>query len=608
MLALVFSAVLTMGSLLLSPLDQNSTYAIVSNARPGARVDVYANGRAIGSAFAGRGQTVVPLRAMVVPGTVTVAVERDGVRTRQSTFNRVQADVSTYHVNNLREGWNRYEYTLTQADVASPQFTQLMTLPVDGDVYAEPLYLHGEVIDGVAHDVLLVATENDSLYAFDAESGAVLWFRNFTNPSSGLTAMPSTFVSCHNVWPTVGITGTPVVERSLDAIFLVDKLMQATPTGDVAYQEVRKISLSTGLDMAGSPSLIGATVTMSDGTPLAFDPRWALQRPGLLSSNGKVYIAFGTHCDNNHAGSHGWLLAYNEGTMRQTGAFSTTRDPSSSYIAGIWMAGFAPSGDAVGSVYFSVGNGPIDTDQGGNNYGECVVKLSPQLAVQDFFCPHDAAILKDKEIGSGGVMLFPDQSAGVMHLAVLVGKNRDLYLMNRDSLGHYVPGGLDNIVQEIPHAIGAPYIGTHGGPAFFQNENGEFVYYAGHQDHLRTFKLNTAPTSLQLIDMSTDIFTGEGGSIPFVSSHGIRDGSAIVWAIKRPDDPLSQPLRLEAYNANDVSQQLVDMPCGQWFNPQGNPDITPTVANGEVFVPTGNSVSVFGLQGELRPQRMLRPH
>lgn len=608
MVAVLFSVALAVGSLLLSPVDQNSTFAVVSNARPGARVDVYANGRPIGSAIAGRGQTIVPLRSALEPGSVTVAVERDGVRTRQSAFNKVQVDVSTYHVNNLRQGWNRYEYSLTQANVASPQFTQLMTLPVDGDVYAEPLFIHGEMVNGVAHDLVIVATENDSVYAFDAESGSLVWYRSFTNPSSGLTAMPSTVVSCHNVWPTVGITGTPVVERPLDAIFLVDKLMQATPAGDVVYQEVRKISLSTGLDMAGSPTTIGATVTMSDGTPLSFDPRWALQRPGLLSSNGKVYIAFGTHCDNNHAGSHGWLLAYNEGTMREIGAFTTTRDPSTSYIAGIWMAGFGVSGDALGSVYFSVGNGPIDVDQGGNNYGECAVKLSPQLAVQDFFCPHNAAILKDKEIGSGGVMLLPDQSAGVMHLAVLVGKNRDLYLMNRDDMGHYIPGGPDNIVQEIPNAIGAPYIGTHGGPAFFQNENGEFVFYAGHQDHMRSFKLDTSPTSLQLVDMSTDIFTGEGGSIPFVSSHGMRDGSAVVWAIKRPDDPLSQPLRLEAYDANDLSQQLLDVPAGPWFNAQGNPDITPTVASGEVFVPTGNSVAVFGLQGALRPSRMLRPH
>jgi len=601
MVAALFSVALAIGGLFVAPLDQNSTYAIVSNARPGARIDVYANGRVVGMAIAGRGQTIVPLRSTVEPGSVTIAVERSRVGTRQSIPSKVYADVSTYHVNNLRNGWNQYEYTLTQANVVSAQFTQLMNLPVDGDVYAEPLFLRGEMINGVAHDVLLVATENDSVYAFDAESGALLWMRNFTNPSAGLTAMSSAFVSCHNVWPTVGITGTPVVERSLDAIFLVDKLEQSTPNGPFAYQELRKISLSTGLDLPGSPATLAATVRISDGTPLSFDPHWALQRPGLLSQNGKVYIAFGTHCDNNHAGSHGWVLAYNDGTMTQVNAFTTTRDPSDSYIAGIWMSGFGLSGDRNGSVYFSVGNGPIDVDQGGNNYGECVVRLSPKLLVQDFFCPHNAAILKDKEIGSGGVMLLPDQSAGVAHIAVLAGKNRDLYLMDRDNMGHYVPGGPDNIVQEIPNAIGAPYIGTHGGPAFYANANGEFVYFAGHHDHVRSFRLNTSPTSLQLVDLSPDFYTGEGGSIPFVSSHGARDGSAIVWAIKRPDDPLSQPLRLEAYNANDLSNQLVDVPAGPWFNPGGNPDITPTVINGEVFVPTGNSVAVFGLAGTLRP-------
>ena len=601
MSAAFFAVASVVGSLYLAPIDQNSTYAVVSNARPGARVDVYADGRDAGSAIAGRGRTIVPLRTTIEPGALTVAVEQSRLGTRRSALGRVVTDVATYHVNDLRTGWNKYEYTLTQANVGSAQFTQLMNLPVDGDVYAEPLVLNGEMIDGVAHDVLLVATENDSLYAFDAESGALLWSRNFTNPSTGLTAMPSSYVSCHNVWPTVGITGTPVVERSLDAVFLVDKLAQSTPSGSVVYQELRKISLSTGMDLPGSPVTIGGGVTMSDGTPLTFDPLWALQRPGLLSSSGKVYIAFGTHCDNNHAGSHGWVFAYGEGTMRRINAFTTTRDPSDSYIAGIWMAGFGLSGDKQGSVYFSVGNGPVDVDQGGNNFGECVVKLSPLLAVQDFFCPHDAALLKDKEIGSGGVMLLPDQSAGVTHLAVLVGKNRTMYLMDRDNLGHYNPSGPDAIVQEITNAIGAPYIGTHGGPAFYAGANGQFVYYAGHQDHIRAFRLNASPTSLQLVDMSPDTYTGEGGSIPFVSSHGSRDGTAIVWAIKRPDDPLTQPLRLEAYDANDLSVQLVDVPAGPWFNAQGNPDITPTVIDGEVFVPTGNSVAVFGLSGGLRP-------
>lgn len=601
MSAAFFAVASVVGSLYLAPIDQNSTYAVVSNARPGARVDVYADGRDAGSAIAGRGRTIVPLRTTIEPGALTVAVEQSGLGTRRSALGKVVTDVATYHVNDLRTGWNKYEYTLTQANVGSEQFTQLMNLPVDGDVYAEPLVLNGEMIDGVTHDVLLVATENDSLYAFDAESGALLWSRNFTNPSAGLTAMPSSYVSCHNVWPTVGITGTPVVERSLDAVFLVDKLAQSTPSGAVVYQELRKISLSTGMDLPGSPVTIGGGVTMSDGTPLTFDPLWALQRPGLLSSSGKVYIAFGTHCDNNHAGSHGWVFAYGEGTMRRINAFTTTRDPSDSYIAGIWMAGFGLSGDKQGSVYFSVGNGPVDVDQGGNNFGECVVKLSPLLAVQDFFCPHDAALLKDKEIGSGGVMLLPDQAAGVAHLAVLVGKNRTMYLMDRDNLGRYHPGGPDAIVQEITNAIGAPYIGTHGGPAFYAGANGQFVYYAGHQDHIRAFRLNTSPTSLQLADMSPDIYTGEGGSIPFVSSHGSRDGTAIVWAIKRPDDPLTQPLRLEAYDANDLSVQLVDVPAGPWFNAQGNPDITPTVIDGEVFVPTGNSVAVFGLSGGLRP-------
>src|SRR5215469_14885596 len=184
MLAFLFSAVLAAGSLIMTPLDQNSTFAVVSNARPGSRVEVYSNGRKIGTGIAAAGHTYVPLVAALVPGASMVAVERSGASVRQSAVGRVLVDVSTYHMNSLRTGWNQNEYALTQANVGSSQFTQLMNLPVDGDVYAEPLFLRDEMVNGVAHDVLIVVTENDSVYAFDAESGALLWQRNFTSPST----------------------------------------------------------------------------------------------------------------------------------------------------------------------------------------------------------------------------------------------------------------------------------------------------------------------------------------------------------------------------------------------------------------------------------------
>jgi hypothetical protein len=337
-------------------------------------------------------------------------------------------------------------------------------------------------------------------------------------------------------------------------------------------------------------------VQMTNGDTLNFDPRWTLQRPGLLASNAKIYIGFGSHCDNDRQNSHGWVLAYNENTLKQVAAFTTTLDHADSYIAGVWMSGFGLASDATGSIYFSVGNGPIDADQGGKNYGESILRLSPTLQVQDFFAPHDALELKDKEVGSGGVMLLPDQAGAFQHLAVIVGKNRTLYFLNRDRLGGFHPGGVDDIVQEIPHAVGAPFIGVHGGPAYFGAPNGPLIYFAPHQDHLKAFRLLTSPTTmLSLEDQSTDIFTGEGGSIPVVSSQGSSVTTAIVWAIKRPDDPLTQTLRLEAYKANNLSRNIVDMSAGRWFNPDGNPDITPTVINGKVYVPTGNSIAVFGL-------------
>ena len=496
----------------------------------------------------------------------------------------------------LRTGWNQYEDALNVQNVSGSQFGLLMNLPVDGNVYAEPLYIRALSPSAIARNELIVATENDSVYAFDADRGTLIWKRNFTDPANGLTAMPARTVSCHNVWPTVGITGTPVVERSLNTVYLVDKLKQTSGSTFTIRQELRALSLTTGADVGNSPQTIAAHVQMSNGDTLYFDSQWALQRAGLLASNAKIYIGFGTHCDNNHEESHGWVLAYNEKTLDQVAAFSTTTDPADSYIAGVWMAGFGLASDVNGSVYFSVGNGPINADEGGHNFGESVLKLSPTLGVQDFFAPHNARVLKDKEIGSGGVMLLPDQTGPFPHLAVVAGKNRTLYLLNRDFLGGFHPDGLDNIVQEIPNAIGAPWIGVHGGPAYYGGSGGQLIFFAPHQDHLKAFRLLPFPaTPLTLVDQSQDIFSGEGGSIPFVSSRGTKSSTAIVWAIMRPDEPDQQPLRLVAYKAVDVRVKLVDMPAGPWFNPEGNADITPTVANGKVYVPSANSVAVFGL-------------
>src|SRR5207302_8609319 len=221
-------------------------------------------------------------------------------------------------------------------NVASSGFGMIMDLPVDGNVYTEPLFLRSLAFaDGVTHNVVIVATENDSIYEFDADSGALIWMRNLTDPAHGLTAMPSTAVSCHNVYPTVGITGTPAIERATNTMYLVAKFKQSSGQSFTIRQELRALSLTTGAD-AHSPAVIAASLRMHGGGTATFDARWQLQRPGLLLEGGNVYIAFGSHCDRNSAVSRGWVLAYDERTLAQTAAFSTALDLAPSYISGVW--------------------------------------------------------------------------------------------------------------------------------------------------------------------------------------------------------------------------------------------------------------------------------
>lgn len=579
--------------------DQSASSIFVRDVAPGSRVDVYANGTWMGSTIAKSRVARVALRFRLAPGVRIAATVRSAAGSRTVVAPRsVQLDYSTYHFDSLRTGWNPYESALNTADVNATTFGQLWSLTVDGNVYAQPLYAANVTMpDQTVHNVLYVATCNDTLYALDADNGSTLWVRSFVDPANDIFVVNASNVSNRNVWPTIGVLGTPVIDRSANAIFLVAdiKIVQGTTT---YHHMLHSLALDSGLENANSPVDIQGSVTMSDGNQAVFSSREENNRPGLLVSDGDVYIAFGSHGDHFPTVTRGWVISYDEQTLGETGIFTTERDPASEYLATIWMAGFGIAGDQFGNVYFSTGNGAFDGDIGGDDFGDSIIELTPDLALKDFFTPGLIRTLPKKDLGSGGVMLLPDQPGSIPHVALMAGKTKNIYVMNRDALGGYAPSGPDHVVQVVKNGAGTKLKGVHGGPAYYTGPTGQYVFFAGNQDYLKAYQVVTSPAAhLVLSAQSTNIFPGEGGSIPVVSSNGLNAGTGIVWVTTRPDDIFQAPITLRAYDASDVTHMLYETPAATWVNDHGNPYLTPTVMNGKVYVGGSSTVTAFGLLG-----------
>src|SRR5579872_198109 len=592
-------------------LDQSSRYVVVTHVAPGTSVDVFADGYWLGRGFSRFGVARVPLRFALRPGTAVTAsfagLGPAGMHALRPAV--VQADATTYHFDNLRTGWNPYETTLTTSNVSPSTFGPLFTLPIDGNAYAQPLIVNGLLMpDGLLHNVLYICTENDTIYAFDADTGVVLWQRSLVDPMSGITAVTKVQVNYQNqnVWPMVGITGTPVIDRSANALFVVAATLQTGPMGKLFQHVLHSIALDTGLDNAGSPVVVGGGVTMSDGTLKPFVSQWELQRAGLLLVNGIVYVPFASHGDASLMLSNGYIFAYDENTLTQLAAFSPTTDAAYPTMATIWGSGFAPAADAQGNVFAAIGNSLPNATPSNGDYGNSVVKLSPALSILDYFTPYTISLLNssDLDLGSAGTMLLPDQPGAIPHLAVACGKAGWLYLMNRDAMGGYTPGGPDMIVQELPHEVGFKSVGVHGGPAYYRSPKGPMVYYSGNQDRLKQFKLLTGTnTHFTLFAKSPNTFTGLGGSTPVVSSNGSMPGTGIVWSLVRPNNIQTTPVMLVAYDASSVYTELYSAPVSMWLNPKGGAYLVPTVMNGKVYVGGAYSVTVFGLTGQARIRR-----
>jgi outer membrane protein assembly factor BamB len=494
-------------------------------------------------------------------------------------------DVTTYKNDVSRTGQNVTESVLTLTNVNSTSFGLLRFLSTDGKVDAQPLYLSGLSVQGATHNVVFVATENDSVYAFDADSGAKLWQVSLL----GTGESASTPVGgCNQITPQIGVTSTPVIDRSAGehgTLFVVAMSVNGSAT---YHQRLHALDVTSGAELLNGPVDIAATYPVMGGT-MSFDPEQYAERAALLLMQGTVYISFTSHCDAPPYS--GWVMAYNEHTLAQTVAFNAAPNSGGAGPA-IWMAGGGPAADSSGNVYLLTANGGFETTLDANgfpsqgDYGNSFLKLSPgTLAVADYFAMYNevAESNADQDLGSGGILLLPDLTDAsniVRHLAVGAGKDSNLYVVNRDSMGKFSPSS-NNIWQELDGALPG---GIWSTPAYYN----QAVYYGPANNVLRAFTISGA--KLTAASMTSTSFTYPGTS-PAVSANGASNG--IVWAHEN-----SSPAVLHAYEASDLSHELYNSsqaPNGRDQFGAGNKFITPAIADGKVFVGAQNGVAVFGL-------------
>ena len=496
-------------------------------------------------------------------------------------------NVLTYHNDVARTGQNLNESILTTANVKSANFGLVGNLSVDAGVDAEPLYVSNLSVGGGVHNVVYVVTENDSVYAFDADTFAQLWHVSVL----GANETASDNRGCGQVSPIIGITSTPVIDLSAAAhgeIFLV---AMSLDNGGNYHQRLHALDLTTGAEVSGSPTTIQATFPKTSGTT-TFDPKQYKERAALLLLNGVIYTTWASHCD---AGPYtGWIMGYNETTLQQTSVLDVIPNGSD---GAIWMAGDGPAADSSGNIYFLDGNGTFDDTLNSNgfpehgDYGNAFIKLSTSgnsLSVADYFTMSntDAESDADQDLGSGGEMLLPDvqdTQQNTWHLAVGAGKDGHIYVVNRDLMGKFNTSNDSAIHQEIDTN------GLNGGvwsmPAYFNN----VVYYGAVNDHLRAFPIANAKLTTPASSMSATSF-GYPGTTPSISANGTSSG--IVWAVENNGSGV-----LHAYDATNLGTELYN--SNQAANSRDhfadNKFITPMIANGKVYVGTPNSVAVFGL-------------
>src|SRR5882762_4686376 len=501
-------------------------------------------------------------------------------------------DVTTYHYDNLRTGQNLTETALTPANVNQAKFGKFGELMVDGKVDGQALYLSQVAIPGIGTKyVLYVVTEHGSVFAFDADTVSGTSAKPLWQISTQLAGeSPSDNRGCSQVTPEIGITSTPVIDRTRGAIYVVAVSKNASGS---YFHRLHALDITSGKELFGGPMTITAAVAgngagSSNGT-VTFDPAQYNERPGLLELNGTIFTTWGSHCDIGAYTS--WMMAFSADTLKQTNVLNLVPNGSD---GGIWMSGASPAADAAGNIYFIIGNGTFDTalktagfpSQG--DCGNCYVKVSSTLPLTllDYFTPLNTVAESnvDEDLGSGGPLLLPDvtdASGKTRHLAVGSGKDAIIYVLDRDNMGKF-SATQNNIYQQISGQLAS---GEFAKPSYF---NGT-VYYGAVNDSIKAFpiasgKLATTPSSQTATQFPYP------GATPTISANGTNNG--ILWAVEN-----GSPAVLHAYDATNLATELYNSNQASGSRDQfaGNKFITPMIANGKVFVGTPNSVAVFGL-------------
>jgi hypothetical protein len=495
-------------------------------------------------------------------------------------------DVTTYRDDVARTGADLTESVLTPANVNSSSFGLLRVLPVDGKVDAQPLYVSHLSVAGATHDVVFVATENDSVYAFDAQTGAMLWHVSLL----GAGESPSDDRGCDQVTPEIGVTATPVIDPGAGpngAIYVV----AMSKRGGTYYQRLHALDLTSGAELFNGPVTVNPTYSSAAGGEKTFAPGQYEERAALLLENHTVYTSWTSHCDNSPYS--GWIVGFDETTLGQSAVLNVAADSNAG--PSIWMSGGGLAADAAGNIYLLTANGAFDTtlNSGGfpeyGDYGNSFLKLSTAgggLAVADYFTMSNepAESAADLDLGSGGILLLPDltDASGVArHLALGAGKDGNLYVVNRDAMGKYNPSS-DDIWQQLDGIFPG---GIYSTPAYF---NGT-VYYGDVGGTLKAFSITGAKLSSTPVSQTATVFPYPGASAA-VSADGTANG--IVWAVENSD-----PAVLHAYDAANLGDELYDSDQAAGGRDQfgaGNKFITPTIADGMVFVGTPDGVAVFG--------------
>ena len=500
------------------------------------------------------------------------------------------AQVTTSQYDKSRTGATLIEKTLTPQNVNAKQFAKLGAFKVDGAVYAQPLFIPSVEIPGKGkHDVLFVATEHDSVYAFDAirPGDPPLWQVSLLYKARGSVPVSEDNVQCPFIRPEVGITSTPVIDLLSGTLYVLARTKIRHAVGDDEYfQHLHALAITTGVEKFGGPKLITASVPgrgagRSD-RQVAFDPLHENARAALTLANSSVYLAWASSCDVDPY--HGWVMAYDPQTLAQKAVLNVNPDSSE---AGIWLSDTGPAVDSEGNLYVPTGNGTFDATSGGRDYGDSVLKLDgSSLAIRDYFTPFDQAsmLAGDSDVGSSGPTLLPDQPGPHRHLLLQPTKGGLIYVIDRDQMGKF-HADADAVVQTIKM-----HGGGYGAMAYW---NGH-AYFAASDDYLKDYAIQNGV--LKLNNSSGRKFENPGAT-PSVSADGHKN--AIVWVIatKTWNGPDNKPAVLYAYDAKDIRQPIYTSEQNSQRDRAALATrfVIPVVVNGRVYFGARGEVEVYGL-------------